>query len=362
MFAVRLSSRSTLLFTKEALRCFSTTVSQQQVSLKNWLLKNIFTNIFAFIFKSVTSSGLIKTVHKNISLKHCGIMSSLNGRRGSAVAAVKQNDNELSHQLPSGNPRPLAVLFTWLAAREKHIEKYRNLWFQKGFDVLTVKMDPHQLLLPKYGSIPLIQDVVRFLYSVSSVYPDFILHCFSVGAYQFGEMFSQLHDQEFMKTIRKESKDDRDPKTAIEKAIKGIIFDSAVNLDGVAQGVSRAMTDNPVLCKSLEMAIKGHMVVSHPVATKYYERASEYAHGNYLTDAPGLLVVSEKDRIGAPFMSQKLMQQWKNNGISVSMKTFADSGHVQHLSKYPTEYNFEVDSFLKKVDFDSDYTHSITCQ
>jgi hypothetical protein len=216
-------------------------------------------------------------------------------------------------------------------------------------------MDPHQLLLPKYGSIPLIQDVVRFLYSVSSIYPDFILHCFSVGAYQFGEMMSQLNDPEFMKTIRKESKDGRDPKVAIEKAIKGIIMDSAVNLDGVASGVSRAMTANPILCKSLEVAIKGHMKVSHPVATKYYERASDFAHGNYLTEAPGLLISSHKDRIGAPWMSHKLMQHWRHQGIPVTMKTFVDSGHVQHLSKYPQEYMSEVDTFLKKVDFECNY-------
>lgn len=280
-------------------------------------------------------------------------MGTSSGRRGTAVAAVKHSDYQVSQPLPEGKSRPLAVLLTWLAAREKHIEKYRNLWLQKGFDVLTVKMDPHQLLLPKYGSIPLIQDVVRFLYSVSSVYPDFVLHCFSVGAYQFGEILNHLNDPEFMKTIRKESKSDRDPKAAIEQAIKGIIFDSAVNLDGVATGVSRAMTANPVLCKSLEVAIRGHMILSHPVATKYYERASEFAHGNYLTEAPALLIASNKDLIGAPYMSEKMMEQWRNNGVSVTMKTFEDSGHVQHMHQYPSEYKAQIDTLLKKVDFQS---------
>ena len=159
-------------------------------------------------------------------------------------------------------------------------------------------------------------------------------------------MMAQLNDDEFLKQVTGDKSEDA--KQMIQRVIKGIIFDSPVNLDGISKGVSRAMTDNPALCKTLETAIETHLKIARPVATVYYERASEFAHG-YRTNAPGLLIVSEKDHIGAPDMSRKLMDAWVKNGIDVRMKVFKESGHVQHFHKYPEEYRQEVDKFLQKV-------------
>lgn len=313
-----------------------------------------------------------------MTLKHSGGVVSTGRGLGSAIPVLKRdfdydgNENglegitgssgknfigHLTTQFVPETQRPLAVLLTWLAAKESHIEKYRSLWLQKGFDVLTVKMTPYQLLLPKYGSIPLIRDMVKFLVAISDHYPDLLLHCFSVGAYEFGEMMYTLNDKEFMDSINVTGNysrySDDDPKSRLEKAIKGIIFDSPVNLNGIAAGVSRSITDNDMARKSLEASIQAHLTMSHSFATKYYERASECAHGNYLKHAPGLVLVSEKDTIGAKFMSEQLIKQWKSNGINVTMKVFPDSGHVQHLPKYPEMYQESINAFLKKVPFQS---------
>lgn len=310
-----------------------------------------------------------QVIHKNMTLKHSGgVVSVTTGRQlGSAIPILRSR--EASESDLEGNTtnrglvrtefvpeteRPLAVLLTWLAAKESHIEKYRSLWLQKGFDVLTVKMTPYQLLLPKYGSIPLVRDLVKFLVAISDHYPDLLLHCFSVGAYEFGEMMYTLNDKEFMESIRVGGRrGNEDPKSRLEKSIKGVIFDSAVNLKGIAAGVSRSITGNEMARRSLEASIHAHLSLSHSFATKYYERASEYAHSNYLTHAPGLLLVSDKDSIGAKFMSEQLIQAWRLNGIHVDLKVFPDSGHVQHLPKYPEEYLTSVDTFLKKVPFQS---------
>lgn len=273
--------------------------------------------------------------------------------RGKTALATKTRDTvEVPEYHGQQGKRPLAVLLTWLAAKERHIEKYRTLWLNKGFDVLTVKMSPQQLLIPKLGSIPLIQDVVKFMYAVSPNYPDMLLHCFSVGAYQFGEIMAHLNDPAFMSQIARATSSSSDPKETIEKAIKGIIFDSAVNLNGIPEGVSKAISLNPLVYKPLEYYIKGHLALAHPIATKFYNRASDYAHGNYLP-APGLFFSSHKDTIGAPWMAAKIGAQWRSRGIDVREKVFDDSHHVQHLTKYDSEYRGEVDNFLKKVPFSS---------
>lgn len=88
--------------------------------------------------------------------------------------------------------RPLLVLFAWLFAKERHLDKYRRLYIQKGFDVLTVKIQVLDFLIPSRGSHVVAQDIVDFLKEHDKKYPTFIFHAFSVGAYQMGEVFVHL--------------------------------------------------------------------------------------------------------------------------------------------------------------------------
>lgn len=290
-----------------------------------------------------------------MTLKHCANvvpLGELVGRRGSAMAATSEWPMLAgATQFVPDSQRPLAVIMSWLAAQEKHIEKYRSLWLQRGFDVLTVKMTPYQFLLPKIGSHVLVKDLIKFLYAISPHYPEFVLHCFSVGAYEFGEMLTHLKDDEFMETIAKFD-NGRDPRRTIESSIKGIIFDSAVNLEGIPSGVSRSISSNETVAKAIESSIRGHLKLAYPVATKYYQVASKNVHENHL-HAPALVIVSDKDKIGARHMNEELVKGWRKNGIDVSMQVFKDSAHVQHMNKYPAEYSSAVDVFLKKVNLDS---------
>jgi len=301
-------------------------------------------------------SGLIKSIHKNISLRSC--VSTMTGRRGAAVASslLDKTDHQV---LVSNKPeRPLAILLTWLAAKEKNIEKYRTLWFNRGFDVLTVKMDPHQMVLPAYGAIPLIQDLIRFLSSVVDVYPDMVFHLFSVGGYQYGEMLYQLQNEEFLSALSKEGKEDEVDKTRkkLAKAIKGIFCDSIVDVDEAPRGVSRAFTGNPSIQRAMETTLRAQLHVMHPVLTKYLERGRDYglmSHGDLTEKAPGVVFASDVDLIGTASMAERIVNTWKNYGIDATLKTFKGSGHVMHYAKYPTEYLEEVDRLLKKVKLDT---------
>ena len=88
--------------------------------------------------------------------------------------------------------RPLLVLFAWLFAKERHLDKYRKLYIEKGFDVLTVKIQVLDFLIPSRGSHVVAQNIVDFLREHDTKYPTFIFHAFSVGAYQMGEVFVHL--------------------------------------------------------------------------------------------------------------------------------------------------------------------------
>lgn len=65
--------------------------------------------------------------------------------------------------------RPLAVLFGWLQAKKRHINKYGNLYLSKGFDVVTVQVPPSQVLWPRHT-----QAKISKLLSLLQVYKNFI--------------------------------------------------------------------------------------------------------------------------------------------------------------------------------------------
>lgn len=48
--------------------------------------------------------------------------------------------------------RPLSVLLCWLMSEKKHVMKYARFYLDQGFDVLTVRINPKQLLWPVTGS------------------------------------------------------------------------------------------------------------------------------------------------------------------------------------------------------------------
>ncbi|KAI1297676.1 Transmembrane protein 53 [Halotydeus destructor] len=287
-----------------------------------------------------------QVIHKNMTLKHCSSVVPFFGRWGSAMASAKGQETAPTHFVPDSK-RPLAIILSWLAAQEKHIDKYRSIWIERGFDVLTVKMTPYQFLLPTMGSHVLVQDLIRFLYALSTHYPEYVLHCFSVGAYEFGEILAHLNDEKFISSIKLQA--DHDPKEIILRSIKGVVMDSAVSFEGIASGVATSISANPVVNKSLESYIRTHLKLMHPVATKYYKAAANQAYSSPLTQAPALLMYSNRDKIGSRAGNEYLRDCWKSNGIKVSTKLFDKSAHVQHHSKYPQEYINEIDNFLGQV-------------
>ncbi|KAI1297725.1 Transmembrane protein 53 [Halotydeus destructor] len=308
-----------------------------------------FARSFTSNRRQVNMTGLEKltqVVHKNMTLKHCASVVPFFGRWGSAMASMKGKEKAPTHYVPESK-RPLAIILSWLAAEEKHIDKYRSIWIERGFDVLTVKMTPYQLLLPKMGSLILVQDLIRFLYALSSHYPEYVLHCFSVGAYEFGEIMAQLDNEPFISSIKVQA--DHNPKEIIQRSIKGVVMDSGVSLDQITSGVATSISTNPVISKSVQSYIRAHLKVMYPVATKYYEVAQGYTHSSPLTQAPALLFYSNRDKIGSREASERLRDSWTSNGIKVSTRLFEDSAHVQHYNKYPQEYISEIDKFLGQV-------------
>lgn len=250
---------------------------------------------------------------------------------------VKPVVTDVDNKLEEKPIRRLAVLFAWMLAKDKHLEKYRNLYFRRGFDVLTVTTSPLELLLPERGSQPIAKNVLNFMNDQISNYPEIVVHAFSVGGYQFGEVLVEMAKDKNKQILNN-----------MRKAIKGLICDSSADMEAIPNGLSRAVTDNWFLQKALKNYIAFHMKLFDSIATKHY-MASSQAFKNNVVRCPALILVSHDDAVGNPEANQRVRESWLKLGLHVQWKCFDSSSHVGHLHRYPEEYQREVDLFLKKV-------------
>ena len=185
---------------------------------------------------------------KNIILRHCSPTHSL--VLDGMVESVPMTTVR----------RPLTLIFAWMLAQDKHLEKYRQLWFKRGFDVLTVRTSPLDLLLPPIGGRIVAKNLVKALSELNSQYNEMVVHIFSVGGYQFGETLSQLQSNEDYNKIL--------------NSIKGVIFDSCVFTEDCAPGLSRAITLNPIVQPVIESSISVFLKLFEKISVKNYEKAS----------------------------------------------------------------------------------------
>lgn len=235
--------------------------------------------------------------------------------------------------------RRLVVLMSWLEAKEKHIEKYRQFYLDRGFDVLNVKTSPMDLLLPSIGSKKISQDFVRFL--VEKQYSDVVLHGFSVGGYMFGQVLLDIDKQE------------EQVKDKLLQSIRGLIFDSLVPFEGTCIGVANSITTNQFAAKLLENMLKLYLILGHSIATKHYLMSSEKVWGGPLR-CPSLFLLSKDDRVSDYRIVERLAKVWNNLGIETQMMLVDSAPHVQIFNKHHDAYVEKVESFLKHIKVSQD--------
>ncbi|KAH9372562.1 hypothetical protein HPB48_008720 [Haemaphysalis longicornis] len=142
--------------------------------------------------QSPVSTAAVQTLCANMQLR-------LSERRPPvvAVAAGGCGGGSLQQKQPAagGRDNPLTVVLAWMNARDKHLQRYHDLYLGLGFDVLTVRTLPLQLAFPASGAQVVARKLLEFLLSHPN-YSRLVVHGFSVGGYQFGEVLVQMRKQQ----------------------------------------------------------------------------------------------------------------------------------------------------------------------
>ncbi|XP_037818554.1 uncharacterized protein LOC119608270 isoform X1 [Lucilia sericata] len=230
--------------------------------------------------------------------------------------------NTLEFKKPTGNP--LVLMMAWLMAKQKHLKKYAEIYTELGFDVMVVHITPWQLLWPVKGTQVVAAETLKFLESNKS-YEPIVLHGFSVGAYQFGELMLQMSR-------------DMDRYSHVLNRIICQVWDSAADITEIPVGVPKSIfPKNMRMQTALRNYTLYHLKTFHNQATVHYMRSSQMFHST-LCKKPALFFVSDNDLIGPPSSNQVVRENWERADIKVTWKCWKHSLHAGHLMKHREEY------------------------
>jgi hypothetical protein len=233
----------------------------------------------------------------------------------------------------SSEGRPLTILLCWLMAKNNAVKKYAQFYLDQGFDVLTVRITPWQLLLPSRIEPIIRNEVLPTL--LSSDHEKKLIHGFSVGGYVFARILKHM---------------ERNPEACRDliDSLKGQVWDSVVDVNGVSIGVSKSVfMDSPTMQKALQSYIEFHMNAFYHFATKYYLDAHDSFYYKPLR-TPALFLASAADQISTIDVIGEVQTEWTKKGISTEQKVWPNTGHVGHMKAYPEEYKTTLRNFLQK--------------
>ncbi|XP_006812992.1 transmembrane protein 53-like [Saccoglossus kowalevskii] len=228
--------------------------------------------------------------------------------------------------------RPLVLMFTWMSAKRRYIEKYVDLYTSKNADVLVVKMDPVNLVWPSTGQTVVI-DLLNYLEKGEQ---PIIIHSFSVGGHLYGEMLRKV-----------ESKCGR--YLPVKDRIIGQVFDSCASPRGSFNSICDAITQNPLLWFLLKGVAVTYFWVTHKYTVAHIQEITEVLRHNPI-NSPVLMLYSRDDPIGTACENERFSESWKSElGYRVTSKCWDSSPHVEHMRKHKTEYVDVLYKFLNTL-------------
>ncbi|XP_070559824.1 transmembrane protein 53-like [Ptychodera flava] len=229
--------------------------------------------------------------------------------------------------------RPMVLMFGWMSAKQRYINKYVEVYNSKGCDVLVVKMDPINLVWPSTGQ-SVAQELLDYIEKGDQ---KLIVHSFSVGGHLYGELLRRI-----------DSKPDR--YAGVKDRIVGQIFDSCTSAKDSFHSICDAITQNPVLWFLLKSVAVTYFWMTQKYTVSHIKKTRETLRQNPV-NTPILMLYSLDDPIGSAKANEQLSEIWKRDlDYQVQSKCWDSSPHVEHMRKHRAEYVDAVYKFLNTLE------------
>ncbi|XP_013859648.1 uncharacterized protein LOC106514772 [Austrofundulus limnaeus] len=235
---------------------------------------------------------------------------------------------------PASTSRPLLVFFGWLGAQPGAVAKYRDLYLDRGMDVLLVQSRVTHFLWPRWGfSYGL--EILNILKEPPFSGRDIVVHSCSIGGYTFTQMLRHIAEE---------------PKLHADVAqrVSGHVYDSLVvgTLEHMATGLGKTLMPRlEGLVRNLAL-LYFRLFKAH--TADLYEQNIHVFYNSPVT-CPTLFFYSENDALCSLADLQKLFDFWRQRGVTVASRKWKESIHAAHLRCHPEEYVSTLQHYLNSI-------------
>jgi len=245
------------------------------------------------------------------------------------------------HMMPGGE-RPVACILGWVACGEKAIRKYGDLYTTRGIDVIALRLRPVHVALPVSRGRATMAAIADCLGAADNRERPIMIHGFSAGAYMYGNLLEELDSR-------------GSAGLDIAQRIRGCVWDSPVDIDGVPFGLSRAVTDatgsseGSLAQRLLQATLESYLSPRGPMR-QYYQASSDAMHGKTFEHAgftspfavPSSFIYSEADTVTRAADIRRVSDEWRAAGSDVETVVYEGTKHVSHLPADPARYEAAV--------------------
>ncbi|XP_042372427.1 transmembrane protein 53-like, partial [Plectropomus leopardus] len=235
-------------------------------------------------------------------------------------------------------PRPLLLFFSWLGAQPGGVSKYRDLYLDRGMDVLLVQSNVLHFLWPRWG-LDYGLEVLKVLEEPQFSGRAVLVHASSIGGYTFTQTLTHIAQG-------------WDEHAGLAQRVIGHIYDSLVvgSLEHMAIGLGKTLV--PRLERFVKNIAMFYFWLFKTHTADFYENSIQIFRNSPIT-APALFFYSENDALCNSADMEKLIGLWKKRGVTVESRKWKVSKHAAHMRCHPEDYLSTLEKYLKLLHISS---------
>lgn len=231
---------------------------------------------------------------------------------------------------PEGKVTPLVILWPWLRAPVKAVDRYCDVYHDLGWDVLTVNSQLQHFTWPKLA-LPVAHE---FMEAVEKCHPKgpLVVHGMSIGAF----MYVVATDE-----IRREN-------TSMESRIVAQVCDSLVVGD-LSNAVAEVLAGHRILQAISRTSLELYFRITKQSTWDIYQYYLEEVRERPVR-VPTLVFSSLDDPFCNSGKLQDMINGWRElPGMEVTTQIWQQSQHAGHLRKYPEQYREILYKFMQGI-------------
>lgn len=246
-----------------------------------------------------------------------------------------QRDSVHNQAINTKSNITLVLFFGWLYAKQGALEKYFNLYHEKGFDVLFVPGHLKHFCWPSY-SFTLADAVLKYVRQQTDDYKFILVHAMSIGAYNYTSCLisAQENPEVHQNYIKK---------------VQGIIFDSLTigSTERMRTGVGIGISKNSIIRSVIPGLLSLYFFLTRSKTVDVFEDMVE-KFKKHPAKVPTLFFYSRDDPMCDANTVDELVKSWTNLwNFPVLKQCWEQSIHAGHFLEHKDIYLKFFDDFFK---------------